>query len=421
MVSQLPRDVYVLQAGLVLNAFGNGAAAPFMVIYLHDGRGFSLGVAGAVSSTGAVSALLVGLAAGAFGDRLGAKPTMLAGLLLSTAAYLVYPLVREPWQAFGAAVLAGAGIGTWLAMQSSLLAAITPAELRHKAFAQQRVAANLGLGLGGFAGGTLVTASRPSSFTALFLLNAATFVIYMAFVRGIRVDRPVASRPRGIGYRAVVGDGTFVRLAALNFAFVAGAVALLASMLPVYARNFGGLGERTIGALFLLNSFLIVVCQLPVARLHEGHRRMPTLALMSCCFAGCWLLAVGAGNVGVGWATALLATGVVVFALGECLYDTVYGPLVADLAPAELTSRYMAFSGFAWQLGFIAGPGLGGLILGATGSGFWVVPAVVCLAAGIGALRLESRLPEAVRRTPSGASAVRSLPQAAPARGPARG
>jgi hypothetical protein len=28
----LPRSVYVLQSGLVLNALGNGAAAPFLVI-----------------------------------------------------------------------------------------------------------------------------------------------------------------------------------------------------------------------------------------------------------------------------------------------------------------------------------------------------------------------------------------------------
>jgi len=391
----------VLQAGLVLNAFGNGAAAPFMVIYLHDARGFALGVAGAVASTSAVSGLVAGLVAGAIGDRVGAKPAMTAGLLISTAAYLVYPFVREPWQAFGAATLAGAGIGTWLTMQSSLLAAITPPEQRHAAFAQQRVAANLGLGLGGFAGGTIVSASRPGSFTALFLLNAATFVVYIAFIRRLRVAPPAPSRPFGIGYRAVVGDGAFVRLAAINFVFVAAAVALLASLLPVYARNAGGLGERVIGVLFLLNSVLIVVCQMPVARLHQGRRRMPGLALMSCCFAACWLIAVGAGHVGVSAATALLAVGVVVFAFGECLYDTIYGPLVADLAPPELTSRYMAFSGFAWQLGFIAGPGLGGLLLGATGPEFWLAPVAACLLAGVAALKLEARLPEAARRTPA--------------------
>src|SRR5262249_14375385 len=105
--SRLPRAVYVLQAGLVLNAFGNGAAAPFMVIYLHDTRGFGLGVAGAVSATGAGCGLVSGLVAGTIGDRRGARPTMVAGLWLSAIAYVVYPFVREPWQAFGAAVLAG--------------------------------------------------------------------------------------------------------------------------------------------------------------------------------------------------------------------------------------------------------------------------------------------------------------------------
>jgi MFS family permease len=78
----------------------------------------------------------------------------------------------------------------------------------------------------------------------------------------------------------------------------------------------------------------------------------------------------------------------------------IYGPLVADLAPPELTSRYMAFSGFSWQLGFIVGPGLGALLLGAAGSGFWLAPAAACLLAGAAALRLEARLPAAVRRTP---------------------
>ena len=38
----LPRSVYLLQSGLVLNALGNGAAAPFLVIYLHDVRGIPL-------------------------------------------------------------------------------------------------------------------------------------------------------------------------------------------------------------------------------------------------------------------------------------------------------------------------------------------------------------------------------------------
>src|SRR5215213_2538188 len=102
-----------------------------MVIYLHDVRGVPLGLAGLAASTSALCGLAAALAAGSLGDRVGARATMVAGLLFSTAAFALYPLLRQPWQAFALAALAGAGIGTWLTMQSSLLAAITPPELRH--------------------------------------------------------------------------------------------------------------------------------------------------------------------------------------------------------------------------------------------------------------------------------------------------
>ncbi len=398
----LPRSVYMLQAGLVVNAFGNGAAAPFMVIYLHDVRRVPLALAGLAASTSAVCGLGAALVAGSLGDRLGARPTMVGGLLLSTTAYALYPLLRQPWQAFALAALAGVGIGTWLTMQSSLLAAITPAELRHAAFAQQRVAANLGLGLGGMTGGLLVTVAQPATFTRLFLLNAATFLAYIAVLLRVPVP-PVGSGATAAaagGYRRVLRDRPFLGVAAVNFLLVAGGIALLVSLFPVFARDEAGAGEQTIGLLFLLNSLLIIVAQLPVARAHEGHRRMTGLALTGTLFALAWALVATAGSIGAGAAVAILFLAVLVFALGECLYDTVQGPLVADLAPEEERSRYMAVNGFSWQLGFIAGPGLGGVLLTAGGVALWPVSAAVCLVAAIAALGLERLIPRAYRRTP---------------------
>ena len=56
----LPRPVWILQAGGLVNAVGNGVVMPFLFIYLHNVRGFSPGLTGAiVASMGAV-----GLAAG---------------------------------------------------------------------------------------------------------------------------------------------------------------------------------------------------------------------------------------------------------------------------------------------------------------------------------------------------------------------
>jgi hypothetical protein len=44
----LPRELWIVQAGVFLNYLGWGCVMPFEVIYLHAGRGFSLGVAGLV-------------------------------------------------------------------------------------------------------------------------------------------------------------------------------------------------------------------------------------------------------------------------------------------------------------------------------------------------------------------------------------
>jgi hypothetical protein len=49
-VARLPRAVYILQAGLLVNAFGNGAANPFLLVYLHNVRGIPLGLAGLVAA-----------------------------------------------------------------------------------------------------------------------------------------------------------------------------------------------------------------------------------------------------------------------------------------------------------------------------------------------------------------------------------
>jgi MFS family permease len=397
LASGLPRSVYFLQAGLVVNAFGNGAANPFLVLYLHDARGVPLAVAGLASATGAVCAVSATLAGGTLGDRVGMRTTLVGGLMVSATAFALYPLVREPWQAFVPAALSGLGAGSWLTMQGALVAALTPQAQRPAAFAQQRVAANVGLGLGAFVGGVIVTTSDPRTFTALFALNAATFVTYAAVLMRLPASDAGPPSAQPAPYRELVRDGALVRVVALNFVFVAAAVSLLNGLFPVYARNDGGISETAIGLLFLLNSLLIVALQVPAARALSGYRRMPTLAAMGALFAACWLLTLAGGGAD---AAILFAAAMVVMSLGECLYDVVVGPLVADLARGRALSRTVALSGFSWQLGFILGPAVGGALLGAEPPALWIGAAAVCLLAGLWALRVEATLPPDVRVTP---------------------
>src|SRR5881227_566581 len=157
----LPREVWLVQAGGVVNSLGNGMVLPFIVIYLHNVRGISFAAAGLALSAGAVAALAAGLAAGSIVDRVGGRNTLLLGLFLQAAAFLLFPLIREPWHAFALIALEGAGTACFWPGQSTLLSRLTPPADRHSAYALQRVSMNLGMGLGGLTGGLIATTAHP--------------------------------------------------------------------------------------------------------------------------------------------------------------------------------------------------------------------------------------------------------------------
>jgi MFS family permease len=99
-------------------------------------------------------------------------------------------------------------------------------------------------------------------------------------------------------------------------------------------------------------------------------------------------------------AVAFIAVGIA-FGLGECLDGVIQGPLVADLAPAELRGRYMALWLITAQAGFAAGPALGGVLLAVSPAALWLPAAACCAVAGLAALALERGLPFEARRTPA--------------------
>ena len=399
----LPRTVWLIQAGGVVNSLGNGIVFPFAVIYLHNVRGISFAQAGFALAIGGASALAAGFVAGTLVDRIGGRNTLLLGLLLQAIAFTLFPLIREPWHAYALFALDGMGTACFWPGQSTLLARLTPAEDRHSAYALQRVSMNLGVGLGGVIGGLIATTADPGSFTRMFLLDAATFVVFavvLSFVREPQAEEPEEHEAEQAGYRAVFRDRTFIALTGLNVLFVAVGYEVFA-LLPPFAKNYAGVDERWIGYIWLANTLLIVLIQLPVSKALEGRRRMAALALMNVLWAGAALLVLAGGKLLNGTSAALVfMTATMVFAVGETLQGPTQAPLVADLAPDRLRGRYFALGAISWSAGSILGPAIGGPLLGWHPLAVWPIAAGVCLVSATGCLALERRLPPRVRRTP---------------------
>jgi MFS family permease len=408
---RLPRNVYVLELGALVNAFGNGVVLPFLLIYLHNVRGIPFGLAGSAAAVQSAAALASGFLGGTLSDRVGPKRVLLGSLVVMTVAFALMPLIRTAWHAFAIYTLWGVGSGAFWPSQSALLAGMTPATRRAPAYALQRLAMNVGVALGGVVAGLIASVGHPRTFTLLFAIDCATFLGYMVVLARVRAPALHEGRLGG-SWRAVLRDRVFTVYTLLNAAFITAAISLVVELLPAFGKNVTGISEREVGIVFALDAVGVVVFQLPIVKLSEGRRRMRGFALMGVLWAATLVAVWAAGS----WtrataAFAILAAAMVVFAVGECLHGAIHTPLNVDLAPPQLVGRYVAAASISWQIGWIIGPAAGGFLLQHRPLLLWPIAAGVNLACAAASLALEPWLPERARRTPREAAPV--LPAAA--------
>jgi MFS family permease len=393
----LSRQLWIVEIGVFLNMLGYGAVFPFEVIYLHQERGFELGFAGLVVGLVTGVAVVTAPVAGAVIDRVGARATAVGAGLALAAGYGGLAFAETPAAALATAALAGVGNGAISSSQSVLMTVLAPRELRQRASAVSRVAVNVGIGLGAAIGG-LVAGLGLAGFMALFLVNAATYVVYVAIlVATVREDaRP--ERTTG-GYRRLLRDRAFVHFALTNIALIAVGWGVLAWIVPPYAEELG-IAPGLIGVLLLANAATVVLAQVPIVKAAEGRSRVAALILGSVVWIFACLLAVAAQDASPAVAYLCLAAAAIAFALGECLHATVFLPLVADFAPPELRGRYMAAIGLTWWLGLALAPTLGTQLLAVSPSLALLGAAALSGATIVSLLALEARLPLGLRSVP---------------------
>jgi MFS family permease len=393
----LSRQLWIVEIGVFLNMLGYGAVFPFEVIYLHDERGFELGLAGLVVGLVTGVAVVTAPIAGAVIDRIGARATTVAAGLALAGGYAGLAFAASPPTALAAAALAGVGNGAISSSQSALMTALAPRELRQRASAVSRVAVNVGIGLGSAIGG-VVAGLGLAGFMTLFLANAATYVVYVAIlVATVREDVP-AARTTG-GYRRLLRDRAFVHFALTNIALIAVGWGVLAWIVPPYAKDLA-IAPGLIGLLLLANAATVVVAQVPIVKSAEGRSRVGALVLGAAAWVGACMLAVVAEGVTPTVAYLCLVAAAIAFGLGECLHATVFLPLVADLAPSELRGRYMAAIGLTWWLGLALAPTLGAQLLAVSPTLALAGAAALSGATIVSLLALEARLPLGMRLIP---------------------
>ncbi|WP_030873859.1 MFS transporter [Streptomyces sp. NRRL S-1868] len=400
----LPRraEARWILGGTLLSAVGRGLTLPFLFIYLTEVRHLSGSQAGLlIGWLGAVT-LAMSPFGGTLIDRFGARRVVIPCLIIEALGTGSLALVDSVVTAFLAVSVTGIGNSAIVAGQSTILASLTDAGERQRAFGLQFTLLNLGLGAGGLVAGAIVDTARPGTFQAVYALDALSFLapvvilLAMPSVGGPSAPREKTEVRRSGGYLAVLRDRPFRRLVTFGLVLTTCGYAQIQVGFPAYAMQVVEVTPRVVAWALAGNTIVIVVAQLLVIRLMERRSRALVLALVGAMFAVAWIV-LGAGRL-FAQEHALLAALCVaacaaIFGFGETMLSPVLPVLTNSLATDELRGRYNSFTSIIFGVSGVIGPVSAGPLLEAGGGMVWVGAVTAgCLVATLLALSLRPLL-----------------------------
>lgn len=290
--------------------------------------------------------------------RRGRRWTILRAVALAAIATALLALARDFAGFLTANLLLGFAIGLYWPAAETLIADLTQPGERSDAFALNRFADNLGLGIGIALAGVL---ADRGAYRPLFWIDALSFLgLGLLLRRGLPRPEPFHSLRSASGPPVSVRDclrsdrrlWLFMPANVLLTMFLA----LQQTVLPLYWRRFSDRPMLEISTDFVASLVLTVLLQPPAAawlnRWGLG-RGLQGAALL-------WGVGLGALALLPG---RLALVPMLIWALATVLYLPGSSAYVAAIAPPERRATYLALNSQCWGLGYLLGPPLGGWAL----------------------------------------------------------
>lgn len=361
-VSRYPKQLWILVAGSFIQALGWGLVFPFFTLYFRQQLGISMTSVGILLSIFSVGNIAGQLISGVLTDRFGRRPV----ILVTTFMHPLLMLAMIPGRSFVYFAVVGFVLGlfdeAFSPAANAMIADLVEEPDRLGAYSALRIARNLGVVFGPAVGGYVASISY-----AYLWAGAAIFLVAFFFIALFFLDETfggVTTVERG-GYGVVLADRLFIRflvISTLVFVFVN----QMALTLPVYLKEYAGLGERVYGSLFSVNAAMVVLLQLPVARLVTPLAPGRALAM------GSLLYGIGLGMYAFTRSFAWALVAMVVLTLGEIVMSPVLSSYVAALAPEEHRGKYMSAFGLSFSgVAALIAPPLGGALYELNGAFVW--------------------------------------------------
>jgi len=354
----MPKSVWFLIIGMLVNTTGNSFLWPLNAIYMHDYLGKSLAMAGFVLMLNSAAGVIGNLLGGYLFDRIGGYKSIMIGILLTVASLIGLTIWHGwPHYVWFLTVLGFSG-GIVFPGMFALAGAAWP-EGGRKAFNSIYLAQNVGVAVGPALAGIVA----DYRFDYVFVVNLAMYILFFFIAlitfRGID-SQNVALKNVMSESKRITNKAPFYALLILSISSVLCwlAYSQWSATISSYTQDLG-LGLKQYSLLWTINGLLIVIGQPLIAPLVRRWEHQLKRQLVF----GITLIAASFGIVAFAGDFKMFAAAMVVLTFGEMFYTPALPTIANQLAPKGREGFYQGIINSAATAGRMIGPLFGGIMV----------------------------------------------------------
>jgi MFS family permease len=369
-----------MAVGTFVNTIGNGMYMTVMVMYFTRSVGLPASQVGLGFTVAGLVGLVAGVPVGHLADRRGPREVSIVLGLLSGLVMVAFTLVHSFWQFLGVAVVENLVASSNRAARGAMIARFA-GEDKAVFRAYLRSVTNVGIALGGVAGGLGLVFDTRAWYVGLIGINALTFLV--SSLIALRVPRmeplPV---PPGSDRWIAVGDRRFLACAAL-IGLMSMQFEVLLFAAPLWIAKLGHAPRWTVGAVLVINTVLVAALQVRMSRgVDTVAKGVRATVRSGWIFAGAAVLFGSIGWVPAWAAVVLLLVAAAVHSIGEIVQQAGVFELGYELAAEHAQGQYQGLLGMVSGAAMSLAPGIFALACVDWAPAGWFAVGAVFAAAG---------------------------------------
>ncbi|GAB7539089.1 MFS transporter [Burkholderia sp. 3C] len=399
MVLPATRNGRIIAAGATVDSIGSGMFMAAATLFFVTNVGIPALFIGTTLAAANVCGLLSPVPIGKLADRFGAAPVMIVLLVIRAAGYAGYAFVASPVPYLLLTCLLTACDRAAPPLMQVVVGQVEGQHDYTRTMASIRAIRNVGVTAGFLLASVVQAMHSHAAFTALFLVNSLSFLIFARCIAGVartaglaapaqRQETPEPVTPQAAAPAPAAAESPFrnlrFMLVTLSESLMALHDSILLVLIPLWIVQKAHAPASVSSLVLAVNTVLTVLMQVHLSSYAKGVRASLRLWIIASglLVSACLIFAFAEGHalpvVIVGVTIALL-----LLTVGENLHSVAGWQLSYEMAPERSRGRYLAMFSLGDTIQRIVGPILMTGVVLTAGTWGWALLIGLFLLAGL--------------------------------------